>query len=308
MSRSPIVSVVIPAYNHGHFLKETLDSVVAQTFTDWEAIVVNNFSEDDTISIVESFADPRIRLENFRNNGIIGASRNRGVALARGKYVAFLDSDDAWYPEKLARCMEHFKSGAELVCHGLRRFGEQERDLIFGPEKRATFEALLFDGNCLGASAVVVLKEKLELVAGVSEKPSLVTAEDYHLWIKLAKAGVKMRFIKEMLGRHRFYSGSQSGAVLRHMNAELSVLEDFLPPEGSRSLVVRMRARRRRCLAYYGAGRAMHRKGQFAEARSLLFRAVASWPFYFKAYVAILLGVFAGVFPKNDASLPKAAF
>ena len=122
MSHSPVVTVVIPTYNHAHFLRDALNSLRAQTYTDWEAVVVNNFSEDDTVEVVNSFADSRIRLENFRNNGVIAASRNRGIALARGSYLAFLDSDDTWYPEKLARCMECFDNGIGLVCHGLQQF------------------------------------------------------------------------------------------------------------------------------------------------------------------------------------------
>ncbi|MDP2842393.1 MAG: glycosyltransferase family A protein, partial [Acetobacterium sp.] len=90
----PLVSVVIPTYNHAGFLREALESLVAQTFSDWEALVVNNYSEDDTLDVVEAFNDPRIRVENFRNNGVIGASRNRGIRLSKGKYIAFLDSDD----------------------------------------------------------------------------------------------------------------------------------------------------------------------------------------------------------------------
>ena len=74
MSHSPVVTVVIPTYNHAHFLREALASLRAQTFPDWEAVVVNNFSDDDTVAVVESFADSRMLLENFRNNGIISGN------------------------------------------------------------------------------------------------------------------------------------------------------------------------------------------------------------------------------------------
>jgi len=96
MNKTPVVSIVIPTYNHEHFLKKCLQSVVDQTFTNWEAIVVNNFSEDNTIAVVNSFHDPRIHLVNFKNNGIIAASRNKGIKLSRADLIAFLDSDDIW--------------------------------------------------------------------------------------------------------------------------------------------------------------------------------------------------------------------
>lgn len=294
MNHSPAITVVIPTYNHAHFLREALCSLCAQTYTDWEAIVINNFSEDDTVEVVESFADSRIILENFRNNGIIAASRNRGIALARGRYVAFLDSDDTWYPEKLARCMGHFNNDIGLVCHGLRWIGSQERDMFCGPEQRATFDALLDEGNCITPSATVVLKELLESVGGFSEDPAVVTAEDYHLWIKLAQAGNKMHFIREILGQYRIHSGNQSGSVRRQLSADLRVCDEFFPIEESRSLQMRVRVRRRYCRAYYGAGRAMQRNGKFDQSWSFLLRGIVYWPLFVKSYVAIIFGL-AGV-------------
>ena len=87
---APIVSIIIPCYNHAHFLREALQSVQMQSFSDWEVVVINNYSKDETIAVVTSFEDSRIRLENFHNNGVIAASRNRGIALARGRYIAIL--------------------------------------------------------------------------------------------------------------------------------------------------------------------------------------------------------------------------
>lgn len=98
---TPGVSIVIPTYNHEAFLGAALSSVVSQTYTNWEAIVVNNFSTDGTEALVYSFNDPRIKLVNFHNNGIIGAARNQGINLAIYPFVAFLDSDDTWLPTKL---------------------------------------------------------------------------------------------------------------------------------------------------------------------------------------------------------------
>ena len=186
MTAIPLISVIIPTYNHAHFLREALESVCAQTYTNWEVIVINNYSQDDTIEVVESFKDSRIHLENFRNNGVIAASRNRGIALAHGKYLAFLDSDDLWFPEKLAHCVARLEGGCDLVCHGLRWFGNgRERDKFYGPVHRATFAALLDRGNCIATSATVVSKDLVALVGGVSEEPEIITAEDYHLWLKL---------------------------------------------------------------------------------------------------------------------------
>lgn len=295
MSSTPVVSVIIPTYNHANFLRDALQSLCAQTYTNWEAIVINNFSDDDTVEVVDSFADPRIFLENFSNNGIIAAARNRGIMLARGKYLAFLDSDDTWYPEKLERCIECFVNGVGLVCHGLHRFGDEEVDVFCGPEQSATFDALIYEGCSITTSATVVLKELVESVGCFSENPTIVTAEDYDLWIKLAQVNVKMHFIMQILGRYRVHSGNQSGSVLRHLNAILCVLENFFPIDSSRNFKIRMRIRWRYSIAYYGAGRMMQHNGQLAQSWPLLFRAITYSPFYLKSYIAILLGLFDAV-------------
>lgn len=97
------VSIVIPNFNYGHHLGECLNSLLAQTHSQWEAIVVDNFSSDDSEQIAIAAADPRIRFVKFSNGGVIARSRNFGVGLARYPFVAFLDSDDFWHPEKLKR-------------------------------------------------------------------------------------------------------------------------------------------------------------------------------------------------------------
>jgi len=292
MIERPLVTVVIPTYNHADFIQEALDSLCKQTYENWEAIVVNNFSEDDTVAVVESFADSRIRLENFRNNGVIAASRNHAISLAKGDFLAFLDSDDKWLPEKLVKCMTCFDDHVDLVCHGLHTFGNNpEYDFYGGPESKATFEALLYEGNCLTPTATVVRTAKVIEVGGFSESPEMVTSEDYHLWIKLAKAGVKMKFLKEVLGLYRIHAMGQSRVIHRHLHSVLAVLEDFLPSEENQTLMDKVRIRRRRCLAYYAAARDCQKSNQFEGSWMLLRQALRNWPFCYKTYVAIVLNV-----------------
>ena len=93
-SSFPIVSIVIPTYNREQFLSRALISVVSQSFTSWEAIVVDNYSEDNTEQVIEDFGDSRIKLLKIHNRGIIAASRNIGIKTSKGKWIAFLDSDD----------------------------------------------------------------------------------------------------------------------------------------------------------------------------------------------------------------------
>ena len=292
MNLSPAVTVVIPTYNQAHYLKEALRSLLDQGYTDWEAIIVNNYSEDDTVAVVESFGDSRMVLENFRNNGVIAASRNRGIALARGRYVAFLDSDDTWYKDKLRHCIPYLDQGADLVSHALQCIGDRKGVMYCGPEKRATLDAMLDKGSCITPSATVVRKEILDSVGNFSEDPAIVTSEDYHLWLKLAGKGACMRFTRDILGEYRIHVGNQSGAVLRHLYSVLCVIDDFLPATATTGFLIWRRRRRRYGLAYYSAGRGMEKNKQYVDAMKLFLYSVTRRPFFIKTYIAVAMAAF----------------
>lgn len=222
----PLISIVIPTYNHAHFLKRALDSVRLQTYPHWQLIVVNNYSEDDTIQVIEVMADSRIQLINFRNHGVIAASRNEGIRHASGQYVAFLDSDDQWYPTKLAACVAVLESGVDVVCHSEHWVYEDglKKRVNYGPERQAQYERLLYRGNCLSTSATMVRKTLLDKLGGFCIDAQFVTAEDYELWLRLAKNGARFQFIEDVLGEYTIYHASASGNVLKHSSAVLAVI------------------------------------------------------------------------------------
>lgn len=293
----PVVSVVVPTYNHAQFLGPALQSVRAQTLENWEAIVVNNFSDDNTVEIVTSFNDPRIRLVNFRNHGVIAASRNEGIRLAASNLVSFLDSDDGWHPRKLARCVETIADGFDLVCHGedWAREGTPPRRMLYGPASRARYARLLFNGNCISTSAVVIRKQWLTRVGGFREQARFVTAEDYDLWLRLARDGARIGFIDEILGEYRMHGGNASKALLRHLDAELAVVNDHFAALAAPGRFADLRMRRRRALVYYGAGRGFQAVGNQHEAWRWFGRALRESPLILRLYAAALLNAFATV-------------
>lgn len=286
---SPRVSIIIPTYNHARFLRTALDSVRAQTISDWEAIVVNNYSDDDTIDIVAAYGDPRIQLVNFANHGVIAASRNHGLSLTNAPFVAFLDSDDTWFPEKLERCLEKLEQGYDLVCHAeiWAGPGDRQRTVAYGPEERARFESLLLDGNCLSTSAVVVQRDWLLRVGAFSTDTDIITAEDYDLWLKLANAGARIGFVETVLGEYLIHEGNQSRAALRNMQATMAVFERHRKALGDR--VPESRLRRREAVILYGGARGLQDSGQHREAWPLFFKAVAHYPWVLRFYAAMLL-------------------
>lgn len=292
---TPAVSIVIPTYNHAQFLAQALQAVLAQTCTAWEAIVVNNYSQDNTQDVVAAFNDPRIRLVNFRNNGVIAASRNHGVQLAQADLVAFLDSDDVWYPRKLELCLDAIGNGFDLVCHGEVWTTENApaRKMFYGPAARAAYRALLFNGNCISTSAVVVKKSNLREAQGFCEDPRFVTVEDYDLWLRLARNGARIRFVREILGEYRIHGANASKALLRHLDAEIAVIESHFVGFAAPNWLTRLRMRRRRALAYYSAARGFQAAGDSRDAWRWFAHAYRESPFILRMHAAVLLNLLA---------------
>jgi glycosyltransferase involved in cell wall biosynthesis len=299
MNNSPLVSIVIPTYNHAHMLQRALATVVEQTYQNWNAIVVNNFSTDNTLEVVAAFNDPRIQCVNFRNNGVIGASRNEGIALATGKYVAFLDSDDTWFPTKLEKCVEILESGSDLVCHAEYWIDEsgKSRLVAYGPSQAATHHNLIYKGNRISTSATVVRAALLKEVHGFDVSPELISTEDYDLWIRLAAKSDKFAFISEPLGEYHRHDNNVSANIEKHLAAELALLaKHFSANTRFENMVAR---RRRKALAYYGAGRSLHRTRNHFLALQKYSRSLVIWPLSLRLYAAVMLSLMGSFKPKS---------
>jgi len=232
VNTNPSVSVIIPTYNHAHFLKRCLFSLIHQTYKDWEAIVINNFSEDNTIEVVKEFNEKRFYLVNFKNNGIIAASRNEGIRLAKGEYIAFLDSDDWWYPEKLAESMRFFLEGADVVYHDLDIYCEEKRPIRQRnwrrQLKKPVFNDLMIHWNTIPNSGVVVRKSIIDKVGGLSEDEELITFEDIELWIKIARVTDNFVYIPKRLGGYWQGESNLSKRNERHIKCIETIYERYL--------------------------------------------------------------------------------
>ncbi len=291
--REPLVSVVIPTYNHARFLTEALEAVKAQTLTSWEAIIVDNYSEDGTALVIESMRDLRISHVLINNQGVISASRNLGISLAKGRYIAFLDSDDVWRPEKLEQCVTRLESGYDVVCHGERWVSDNKiRHVVYGPDRNACYDRLLFEGNCLSTSAVVMRRSLVEKAGVFAVNEEFITAEDYEYWLRLSRAGASISFLPEILGDYRIHSENQMRAVLRNMQAVKAVVEHHVAQIPKQSLMTTIRLRRRLGSVYYSGARGLQDRGQCSEAWPWFRKTLSMWPFSAKYYLATLLNSF----------------
>ncbi|MGH9424904.1 MAG: glycosyltransferase family 2 protein, partial [Terriglobia bacterium] len=203
-SGSPLVSVVIPSYNRAHLLSRTINSVLAQTFQDFELIVVDDGSEDETPRVLQEFCDPRIRLLRLGRNYGGNHARNRGLQAARGPWMAFLDSDDEWLPgmleQQVARARETHDTRATVVlCLCEQREGRSRHTM---PSTGLLQEGDLFDSLLLGrkpstTSAFIARKSALLEVRGFDER--LSSHHEVDLWLRLARARHRFLAVNEVL-------------------------------------------------------------------------------------------------------------
>lgn len=202
MNQRPLVSVIIPTYNRAHLVTEALRSVFGQTFKEYEVIVVDDGSTDGTGEILKSYAD-RIRYIYQENEGIAGA-RNRGILLSRGKYIAFLDSDDRWLPEKLERQIAYLEAHPKvgLLCTHLFRYeiGREEAREKCPPKFPKDFEELLEGPNGVPTSTAVVRRDCF-MAVGLFD-PTLPPIEDWDMWLRIAQR-FQMDCLKEVLSENR---------------------------------------------------------------------------------------------------------
>lgn len=208
--KDPAVSVIMPAYNMERFVEQAVRSVMTQTFTDWELIVIDDCSTDATYSIIERLAaeDGRIRL--FRNEENRGAAvtRNRCFSLVRGSHVALLDSDDVWYPEKLSRQMRLAQeTGADIIycSYGIvDENGNKICDDFIVPEE-TDFEASLTRA-VISCSTALLSRSVVDAYRFGPE----YYHEDLAFWLQILRDGHTARGVSEVLAEYRVMEGTRA--------------------------------------------------------------------------------------------------
>lgn len=230
------VSVIIPAYNQGHFLAEAVNSVLAQTYAHFEIIVVDDGSTDDTAVVAHRFTDPRVRYV-YKQNGGLSSARNEGLRHAQGNYISYLDSDDCFLPEKLqiltdelsARPDVGFVAGQAVPVdeHG-RHIGK-----LFDTPLPADSKQLLL-GNPLHVGSVLLRRHWQEKAGFFDE--SLRSYEDWDMWLRLAHAGCRMHSVPTPVSLYRFHTAQMTRDGRQMSTATFAVLDKLfsdptLPPE-----------------------------------------------------------------------------
>ena len=187
---SPIVSVIIPTCNRERFIPRSLGSVLNQSFEDYEIIIVDDCSEDNTGEIVSKYDDKRIRYIRHKKRMGGSAARNTGIRNSNGLFIAFLDDDDEWLPEKLCLQIELFIKRPELgmVCTGYFYIDDITKKVLkkFSPEKKGFIYKDLLETNCLGTTSTAMIRKECFGRVGVFDE-DLPACQDWDMWLRISK-------------------------------------------------------------------------------------------------------------------------
>ena len=214
-SRDSLVSVITPSYNSSSFISKSIHSVQSQTYESWEMIIVDDCSTDNSCEIIQDLnrSDNRIKLVRLNKNIGPAASRNISIEKSKGKYIAFLDSDDIWLPAKLEKQVQFMQDKNCVFSYTAYRkideLGNTISDVMDVPEK-VDYESLL-KSNVIGCLTAMYDAE----VLGKQYMPDIPKRHDYGLWLKILKLGYEAYGLNECLASYRIRKGSLSRDKLK---------------------------------------------------------------------------------------------
>ena len=208
MNITPKITVLLPVYNCELYIKTAVESILNQTFTNFELLIIDDASTDATVSILKKFDDPRIQLiEKPLNSGYTN-SLNYGLKIAKGQYIARMDADDISYPERFARQIAYLDNHPDVVvCGTTYKIVDNDKKIILPQDHEAIKIGLLW-GNCVSHPSVMIRKKIVDDFS-IRYDTSKEPAEDYDMWVRLLSIG-KLHNLKEILLEYRVYGNQVS--------------------------------------------------------------------------------------------------
>lgn len=219
--RDELISVVVPVFNRGEPILDTLRSIIDQSYINFEIIVVDDGSTDQTSHFIESIKDSRLRYFKIKNSGGPAKPRNYGILKSKGKYIAFCDDDDIWFPDKLKKCVAEIQNGADMIFHNMSlkpHFFLANRVSNPNYPSNITFLQLYHHGNIICNSSVLLKKSIFNEVGVFDENPLLVACEDFDMWLRILKCKFRVIYLDSIQGVYFVRNNSISKDVGRIEN------------------------------------------------------------------------------------------
>ena len=210
-----MISVIMPAYNAEKTIRQAIDSVLSQTYRDLELIVINDCAKDATKEIIEEYMaqDDRVRMIDNKVNSGVSVSRNKGIADAKGEYIAFLDSDDMWREDKLEKQLKVMKDNNAVLSYTASAFIDQDGNpynYVMEAEEKTTLDTLLRK-NLISCSSAMVKTDVMKKIRMPGDKMH----EDYYVWIKILKKYKYAYGVNEPLLIYRMSANSKSSSRVK---------------------------------------------------------------------------------------------
>ncbi|HBE17483.1 MAG TPA: glycosyl transferase family A [Cyanobacteria bacterium UBA11149] len=270
----PLVSIIIPAFNSENTVKETIESVLNQTWTDWEIILVNDGSQDSTLEIVNNINDNRLKIFTYSNGGA-NASRNRGLSHASGEFVSFLDADDLWTPDKLESQFKALQENPEAAVayswtNSIDETGNFLRRGSYITANGDIYTKLLLIDFIESGSNPLIRRAALANVGDFDE--SLAAAQDWDMWLRLA-AQYHFVAVSSVQILYRVSNNSMSANILRQEAASLQVIEKSFSnaPQSLQYLKKYSIGNRYKCLTFMALQRNPSRKQGIIAMKLLIY-------------------------------------
>jgi glycosyltransferase involved in cell wall biosynthesis len=279
------ISVITPTYNRPGLLKNSINSVLSQTYSDFELIVIDDCSSDNTPGVLEGFQDERLKVIRNSSNKGIAAVRNIGVASSQGKYIAFLDDDDEWLPDKLEKQIRIMEDGSEslgCVYSGCLTTGPDGSEIVSTSIPRYRNKVLneLLLENFITTSTTLVKKSSIEK-AGLFDE-DIPYGEDYDMWIRIAE-DFRFDFAPEPLTKYRIHPNSITKNYAKVINGIAKILSKH------RSLFARNKRAYGNHLLLLGVLYCY--SGKTGEGIKTFMRAIQAYPFDARLYYNLALAL-----------------
>jgi len=284
--QGPFISVIIPTYNSEDFIAKTLETLYSQTYNNYEVIVTDDGSADNTIGVVKSFflkCPSRKKTILINKHEGPGAARNKGIKSASGDWISFLDSDDLWKHNKLESVVGYILNNhdIDLVCHSLIAI-EGPNETLMNPSKYFNNKInpflSIYRENCLYTSALTI-KKSILYQAGLFDN-KLPSAQDYDLWLRLGMINkIKMGFMEDPLSKHIYREKSISSNVERRLKCMLEISQKYYVELKKVSRVPKIDKIRFEGRIYSSVGLKLLRRKNIAKGVYYLFIGLLKWPF-----------------------------
>ncbi|MDP1853777.1 MAG: glycosyltransferase [Candidatus Omnitrophota bacterium] len=274
-----MISVIIPTYNRAQYICETIDSVLAQTYKDYEIIVVDDGSTDNTKELLAKY-NGKIQYVYKTNSGV-SAARNLGINLSKGEYLAFLDSDDMWLPEKLEKQMGAINEDSIGLIHTAKYMIDAKGKLT--GDVRPRYPAKNLDDllNNYHICMSVLVKKDLVKKAGMFDE-TISGSEDKDLWIRIAKIA-KIKFIDDPLIKYRVHSDNTCNDCEKIYTGHVKTFEKLRKDKDMK--VHKRLIKNRLASEYYLLARAQYEKGKYKDALHSLLQALNADIFLFNNFI-----------------------